>query len=84
MGKLTNSEQNDFHLQLLRAYIDSANDAIFVLCDEMKFLLCNQLTETWLGKPEAVLTKHNRRIPITQFFGIPESESLFRESFHAA
>ena len=35
---------SQFYLELLRAYFDSANDAIFVLCDEQKFLVCNRIT----------------------------------------
>lgn len=70
-----------FYQDLLRAYIDSANDAIFVLCDEMKFLVCNRLTETWFGASEAALTAHNRRVPITALVGTPESTAVFRENF---
>ncbi len=70
-----------FYQDLLRAYIDSANDAIFVLCDEMKFLVCNRLTETWLCTSEAALTRHNQRIPITALVGASESATLFREHF---
>lgn len=73
-----------FYLNLLRAYLDSANDAIFVLCDEMKFLLCNRLTERWLGASETMLTAHNMRIPITEFFGDSEAAALFSTEFRRA
>ena len=58
-----------FFQELLRSYIDSADDAIFVLCDEMKFLLGNRRLEEWLGRPESELTRHHRRRPITDFLG---------------
>ncbi|MBI3574158.1 MAG: diguanylate cyclase, partial [Gammaproteobacteria bacterium] len=75
------SEDKTFYLELLRAYFDSANDAIFVLCDEMKFLLCNRTMETWLGESEPDLTRHNERLPITRFFREPESEQVFLSRF---
>lgn len=67
--------------ELLRAYINSANDGIFVVCDEMKFHVANPLLSAWLGISEAELTAHGQRIPITDLFGLAESESLFREHF---
>lgn len=70
--------------ELLRAYIDSANDGIFVVCDEMKFHVANPLLSTWLGFSEAELTAHGQRVPITDLFGLAESEALFREHFHSA
>lgn len=69
---------------LLRAYIDSANDGIFVVCDEMKFHVANPLMVEWLGVEEAELTAHGRRLPITQLFGLAETEVLFRQHFKAA
>lgn len=66
---------------LLRAYIESANDGIFVVCDEMKFHVANALMVEWLGVSEAELTAHGRRRPITDFFGLAESEALFRQHF---
>ena len=75
------SEDKTFYLELLRAYFDSANDAIFVLCDELKFLLCNRVMERWLGETEDALTCHGRRVPITDFFRNPEGEELFRAQF---
>lgn len=41
---------------------------MFVLCDEMKFLLCNHAGENYLGIKEDVLIKHNQRLPITELF----------------
>ena len=73
-----------FYLDLLRAYFDSANDAIFVLCDEQKFLVCNRITQEWLGASEQELTRHNQRLPITQFFTDAESQERFRGAFSAA
>ena len=67
--------------ELLRAYIDSANDGIFVVCDEMKFHVANPLLANWLAVDEAELTSHGRRLPITEFFGSTESEALFRQHF---
>ena len=69
--------------ELLRAYIDSASDGIFVVCDEMKFHVANPLLATWLGVSEAELTAHGRRLPITDLFGLTETEALFREHFRA-
>jgi len=69
--------------ELLRAYIDSANDGIFVVCDEMKFHVANPLMATWLGIGETELTAHGRRMPITELFGLAETEALFREHFRA-
>jgi len=57
-----------FYLEILRAYVDSANDAIFVLCDELKFLFCNHVMEQWLGESESDLTRHKQRVPITACF----------------
>ena len=58
------TSDSEFYRALLRAYIDSANDGIFVLCDEMKFLVANPLLESWLAVSEANLTQHNQRRPI--------------------
>jgi len=76
------SESDRFYLDLLRAYLDSADDAIFVLCDEQKFLLCNRQMEQWLGETEASLTCHNHRLPITRFFKEPASTERFRLNFN--
>lgn len=71
-----------FFQALLRSYIDSADDAIFVLCDEMKFLLGNRRLEEWLGRPESELTRHNQRRPITDFLGagIDTFQARFRDT----
>lgn len=71
----------DLERALLRAYIDSANDGIFVVCDEMKFHVANPLLVEWLGVSELELTAHGRRIPITELFGSAESETLFCNHF---
>lgn len=68
-----------FYLELLRAYFDSTQEAIFVLCDEMKFLTCNKTTEAWLGRTEEELTEHNRRTPVTRLLG----ENYDAEKFSA-
>lgn len=73
----------DIERELLRAYIDSASDGIFVICDEMKFHVANPLLSEWLGVDEEELTAHGRRLPITDFFGLKESEALFLEQFKA-
>ncbi|MFH1816780.1 MAG: EAL domain-containing protein [Pseudomonadota bacterium] len=70
--------------ELLRAYIDSASDGIFVVCDEMKFHVANPLLAMWLGVDEAELTAHGERLPITDLFGVAETEAEFREHFSAA
>lgn len=70
--------------ELLRAYIDSAHDGIFVLCDEMKFHVANPLLTAWLGISETELTAHGQRVPITELFGLPATESLFRQHFSTA
>ena len=75
-------EDKDFYLSLLRAYIDSANDGVFVICDEMKFHVANRLLESWLGETEAGLTAHNRRLPITRFLVTEENQAIFSAHFH--
>ena len=75
--------EKDFHLTLLRAYIDSANDGIFIVCDEMKFHVANHLLAKWLGESEKSLTAHKQRLPITRFFGDAESKKLFKNKFQA-
>jgi diguanylate cyclase (GGDEF)-like protein/PAS domain S-box-containing protein len=83
-SKLHPPSEQDFHLSLLRAYIDSANDGIFVVCDEMKFHVANRLLAAWLGETEKSLTAHKQRLPITRFFGDAESKNLFKENFQDA
>ncbi|HED19756.1 MAG TPA: EAL domain-containing protein [Gammaproteobacteria bacterium] len=70
----------EFYTELLRAYFDSANDAIFVLCNELKFLMCNKLMEEWIGHSEFTLTSHNERHPITDLLGDAASIEKFRNS----
>ncbi len=70
--------------ELLRAYIDSAHDGIFVLCDEMKFHVANPALAAWLGISEAELTAHGQRVPITELFGLAATQSLFSRHFDAA
>jgi diguanylate cyclase (GGDEF)-like protein/PAS domain S-box-containing protein len=72
---------SEFYRSLLRAYIDSANDGIFVLCDEMKFHVANPVLQSWFGKSEASLTEHNYRRPITEFIGNDENRQLFSRHF---
>lgn len=74
-------EDKDFYLSLLGAYINSANDGIFVVCDEMKFHVANRLLESWLGVTEAALTAHNQRLPITHFLESEESQMVFVHRF---
>lgn len=62
--------ESEIERALLRAYIDSANDGIFVVCDEMKFHVANPLMVEWIGVDEAELTAHGRRRPITELFGL--------------
>lgn len=78
------NDEAQFYSDLLRAYFDSANDAIFVLCDEMKFLSCNKMTQQWLGQSEDELTQHNNRIPITELLGNPDFIDYFSCSFKQA
>lgn len=81
----TSSVQNrlepEVERELLRAYIDSANDGIFVVCDEMKFHVVNLLLANWFGIAEAELTAHGHRLPITDFFCQPDTEKLFIKQF---
>ena len=77
-------EDKDFYLSLLRAYINSANDGIFVVCDEMKFHVANRLLESWLGETQAALTAHNHRLPITYFLKTEEDQKVFIQQFHKA
>ncbi|MDH5648459.1 MAG: bifunctional diguanylate cyclase/phosphodiesterase [Gammaproteobacteria bacterium] len=78
---MTPTDDAKFYLELLRAYIDSANDAFFVLCDEMKFHVSNKRTENWLGQSEETLTAHNRRIPITDLLGDHDTVKRFVTAF---
>lgn len=80
----SHKDEAQFYSELLRAYFDSANDAIFVLCDEMKFLTCNKMTQHWLGSSEDELTQHNQRIPITELLGNPDAVDFFTFSFKQA
>ena len=73
--------ESDLDRELLRAYIDSANDAIFVVCDEMKFLVANRRLASWFGIPEAELVRHGQRFPILDYLGRRASVQLFREQF---
>ena len=75
---------SEFYRTLLRAYIDSANDGIFVLCDEMKFHVANPLLQSWLGASEDSLTEHNFRRPISAFIGDEENCLLFIRHFEMA
>lgn len=77
-------DDKGFYLELLHAYLDSANDAIFTLCDEEKFLLCNRLTEVWLGEKEEELTRHNQRVPITGLLGEDASVQVFKQNYQLA
>lgn len=80
----TDQDEAQFYSDLLRAFFDSANDAIFVLCDEMKFIICNKMTQQWLGFSENELTDHKKRIPITDLLGNPNSVDFFKSSFKRA
>ncbi|MDH5631352.1 MAG: EAL domain-containing protein [Gammaproteobacteria bacterium] len=73
-----------FYAELLRAYFDSTNDAIFVLCDEMKFVACNRVMQDWLGRKEDELTRHNHRLPITELLPSIDSGGAFRTGFAKA
>ena len=78
------TDDTQFYSELLRAYFDSTQDAIFVLCDEMKFLTCNKTTESWLCLSEDELTRHNERTPITQLLGENYDAEKFSAFFHNA
>ncbi len=85
MTEETSSEKDAlFYSELLQAYFDSTDDAIFVLCDEMKFLSCNKTTQFWLGSSEQELTLHNQRTPITQLLGKHLNVKEFSASFQSA
>ena len=74
----------EFYLGLMRAYLDSANDGICVLCDEQKFLVANRTMAEWLGESEEALTAHNRRVPVADFLGPDSSQKLFGIRFQEA
>jgi len=84
MSNINLSDDTQFYSELLRAFFDSANDAIFVLCDEMKLLVCNEMTQQWLGRSEEDLTKHQERIPITELLGNQDAILCFESSFKRA
>lgn len=75
---------SEFYRSLLRAYIDSANDGVFVLCDEMKFHVANPMLQSWLGTSEDSLTEHQCRRPITDFIGNDENSQFFVRNFEMA
>lgn len=78
------AEDAEFYLTMMRAYLDSAHDGIFVLCDERKFHVANRMLESWIGESEATLTAHNKRVPITEFLGSEGSRAEFETHFEAA
>jgi len=86
MSETSDGKQHDsdgeFYAQLLRAYFDSANDAIFVLCNELKFLSCNRRMESWLGIAESELTRHNCRRPITDLVGNTDTAAVLERAAH--
>jgi len=47
------------------------------------FLVCNRVTQDWLGASEEELTRHNQRLPITRFFADAESLTRFQSAFSA-
>ncbi len=77
------TDDAQFYSELMRAYFNSTQDAIFVLCDEMKFLTCNKTTEHWLGQTEQELTLHNKRIPFTQLLGKKLNNTKFTKLFYS-
>lgn len=77
-------DDSEFYRALLRAYIDSANDGVFVICDEMKFHVANPLLQSWIGTSESDLTAHNCRMPITRLIGNQSSAELFEQQFQKA
>ncbi len=81
--KLSLTDDAQFYSELMRAYFNSTQDAIFVLCDEMKFLTCNKTTEYWLGQTEHELTLHNKRIPFTQLLGKKLNNTKFTKLFYS-
>lgn len=84
---MPDTQPNDdaqFYSDLLRIFFDSTNDAIFVLCDEMKFITCNKITQDWLGISEDELTEHNKRTPITELLGNQAAMHFFESSVERA
>ncbi|HED52102.1 MAG TPA: sensor domain-containing phosphodiesterase [Gammaproteobacteria bacterium] len=82
-GGKQHDNDGEFYAELLRAYFDSANDAIFVLCNELKFLSCNHRMENWLGIAESELTRHNCRLPITALVGNKDAAAHFERATQA-
>lgn len=80
---MKSDSEDAFYKELLRTYIDSTNDAIFVLCDEMKFLLCNNAGEKCFAVQEKRLTNHNKRMSITDIFKDKKTIDLFNHHFPA-
>ena len=81
MSSSLHNDEAQFYSELLRAFFDSTNDAIFVLCDEMKFLISNKMTQKWLGITEEKLIEHNNRTPITELLGDRETVAIFKNAF---
>lgn len=80
----TQLQDAEFYFRLMRAYLDSANDGICVLCDEQKFLVANRTMAEWLGESEEMLTAHNHRVPVTEFLGPDFSQEDFAHRFQEA
>ncbi len=81
MSDSIQDNEAQFYHELQRAFFDSTNDAIFVLCDEMKFIVCNLQMQLWLGQSEKNLTQHNQRIPITELLGTQHAIDRFTQAF---
>jgi diguanylate cyclase (GGDEF)-like protein/PAS domain S-box-containing protein len=80
-ASLASPLEPEIERDLLRAYIDSADDGIFVVCDEMKLHVANPRLQAWLGISEAELIAHGRRVPVDQLFGVAETARQFRTHF---
>lgn len=79
-----NQEQQADYLELLHAYIDSANDAIFVVDGQFHFHIINRLLQDWLGL--AASDTHSRQNPLTisTAFRFPDSGEYFTDQLQLA
>lgn len=69
---------------LLRAYIDSAHDGIFVVSDTLHFHLVNPLLSSWIGLTEDALTDPAQRHSLIEALGLSAIEAQFRAYVQAA
>ncbi|MFP5419263.1 MAG: putative bifunctional diguanylate cyclase/phosphodiesterase [Gammaproteobacteria bacterium] len=74
----------DVGSSLLRAYIDSAHDGIFVVSDTLHFHLVNPLLSSWIGRTENELTDPARPASLIEALGLSAVTAHFMPYVQAA